>query len=386
VIYTYHAGWLTSPPRMVFFYHIIIDMSFITPKLVRRLLYFLLSLRLLFLFWSNLPLYTKQYDINKSINHYHQSQYTQGDKAKLILSDSELYIVEGHFLVNGEDPERMFPGHPTLGKYMIGLSLKYFHNPFIISYFSFCFVILLFILISKSPLLALILTFEPLMLEQTQAALLDIQLAIFHLLVIFSYLRFLSKKYSFKWSFFTFLFLGFSLNIKFFPVSIPLFTALIVDTVLSGNFTQFIRLIKSLPAIILGFLVGNFPYFFHHPSLISFAKFFRYKINWWAGGPHATPGGMWKVIFLNQWDTWWGQGTIAVENWWIIWPIIFFTAFFSTRRKVIYLYFIFSLILFSLGIFFPRYLVPLIPFVYLLSYDTIKWLWLKLSKKVFLKK
>ena len=348
-------------------------------KLLKPLILLAIIVRLVFLFWANSSLYTKSYDINKSIEHYNQSQYTQGDKAKLTLSDSELYVVEGYLLVNGKDPEQMFPGHPILGKYFIGLSLELFHNPYIISYISFLLLVFFFYLFTQSPLLTLMITFEPLILNQLQTSLLDIQLALLHLLVIFSYYRFLSKKYDLKWSLLTFLLLGFSISVKFFPASTPLFFALIVDTTLSGNFTHFIQLIKSLPAVVLGFLIGNFTYFIHHPSLISFAKFFRYQINWWAGGPHTSSWGVWKMIYLNQWTTWWGSGVIQVDSWWIIWPIIFSLAIFSLRQRTIYLYFIFSLFLFSIGIIFPRYLVPLIPFVYYLAYGTINKLWQKVK-------
>ncbi|MBU1070907.1 hypothetical protein KKG65_00670 [Patescibacteria group bacterium] len=346
---------------------------------IKRFLILAIIIRLLFLFWSNIDLYTKPYDINKSIDRYNQSQYTQGDKAKLTLSDSELYIVEGHSLVNGKDPEQMFPGHPALGKVFFGLSLKLFGNPYIISYLSFLCLVLFFYLFTNSAFLTLVITFEPLLLSQLTVSLLDIQLAVFHLLTLLSYQRFRSTNHSFKWSLLTCLFLGLSASIKFFPSSIPLFLALIVDTTLTGDFTHFSRIIKSLPATALGFLAGNFTYFVHHPSLISFAKFFRYQVNWWAGGPQAPPLGVWKIIYLNQWPTWWGDGTIQVENWWIIWPIIFSLSLFSWRSRVIYLYILCSLILFSLGIFFPRYLVPIIPFVYYSAYGTINRLWQKVK-------
>ena len=74
-------------------------MRFFTPKLIRRLLCILLSLRLLFLFWTNLPLYTQSFDIQDAKDAYFASTYIKGDKGDITLSDSDLYLVEGHFLV-----------------------------------------------------------------------------------------------------------------------------------------------------------------------------------------------------------------------------------------------------------------------------------------------
>jgi len=126
-------------------------------------------------FWSNLPLYTQSFDLQVAKDAYFSSTYIRGDKGKSILSDSDLYLVEGHFLVGENyDLKKLTPGYPPLGKYLIGFSWKYLGNPYILQFVSFTLVLVLISLLAGTPLLGLIFSFEPLLIEQLSLTLLDI--------------------------------------------------------------------------------------------------------------------------------------------------------------------------------------------------------------------
>ena len=85
-------------------------------KLLKPFIITSLIIRVIFLFWGNSSLYTKQLDIKQLEDKYFNSSYVLGDKADFTLSDADLYAVEGNMLVNqGKDLEKLTPGLPPLG-------------------------------------------------------------------------------------------------------------------------------------------------------------------------------------------------------------------------------------------------------------------------------
>lgn len=350
-------------------------------KLLQSFLLFAIVLRLVFLFWTNLSVYTKAFDMGRLEDKYFTSSYILGDKADHTLSDADLYAVEGNMLVNqGRDLEKLTPGHPPFGKYIIGLSQKLFSNPFVFQFVSFTLVLLIFLLISKSPLLTLALSFEPLLVSQIDKTLLGTHLLVFQLTSILLFLKFMNKeKRTIVYALFTWFFLGLSFATKFFPVSAPLAVTIVLFTVFSGDFKKFTQLMLSLPSMGLAFLLGHISYFPHHPSLISFIKYIRYQINWWAGSPQVAPFSIFKIIFQNKWVTWWGEGIVKVKEWWLGWPIFTLLSLFSFQNKFFFLYLLISLIFLSFQAVFPRHLLSIMPIIYLLGWGTISKLWQKVK-------
>src|SRR3989344_4620992 len=82
----------------------------------------------LFLF-SHRQIYLQSFDPKVAEDRYLNSSYGK-IRASYILSDEELYATEGYFLVRGRDLHQLTPGHPPLGKYIIGLSILIFGNPY----------------------------------------------------------------------------------------------------------------------------------------------------------------------------------------------------------------------------------------------------------------
>jgi hypothetical protein len=350
-------------------------------KIIKKLLLLAIFARLVFLFYTDFALYTTPFNIASLEDKYFTSSYILGDKASHTLSDADLYVVEGNMLVNqGKDLEKLTPGHPPLGKYIIGLSQKFFHNPYVFQFVSFALVLFVFFNLSNSLFLTLILSFEPLLVSQINKTLLDTYLLVFQLAAIWFFLKFLKqKKPKFATALFISFFIGLSLATKFFPVSFPLVVSLVLFTLISGNFKKFTQLTLSLPFAGLAFLLGHLSYFVHHPSLILFIKYIRYQINWWAGSPQVAPFSIFKIIFSNQWSTWWGEGIIKVKDWWLGWPILTSLALVSFQNKFLFVYLIISLFFLSFQAVFPRHLLSIMPIIYLLAYGTINRLWQKVK-------
>lgn len=357
------------------------EKSRLKTMLFRRIFIIALIIRIIFLFWTNLSLYTTPFDTDAVEEKYFTSSYILGDKADHTLSDADLYVVEGNMLINqGKDLEKLTPGHPPLGKYIIGLSQKIFNNPFVFQYVSFTLVLLLVFLLSNSPVLTLLLSFEPLLVSQIDKTLLDTHLLVFQLSAIWLFLKYIKQeKPKFIYPLLISLFFGLSFATKFFPVSFPLAISMVLFTIASGDFKKFIQLTLSLPLAGLAFLFGHITYFSHHPSLILFFKYIRYQINWWAGSPQTASFSIFRIIFTNKWSTWWGEGIIKVKEWWLGWPIFTSLALVSYQTKFLYLYLIVSLLFLSFQAVFPRHLISIMPIIYLLAYGTINRLWQKVK-------
>ena len=333
------------------------------------------------MFWSNLPFYTTSIDTQVLEDKYFKSSYILGDKAKITLSDADLYMVEGNMLVNqGKDLEKLTPGHPPLGKYIIGLSQKLFNNPYIFQFASFTLMLFIFFLLSRSLFLTLALSFEPLLVSQINKTLLDVHLVVFHLASILFFLKFIKlKKPNPAYIIAVWFFLGLAFATKFFPVSIPLAITTVLFIVISGDFKKFTQLTLSLPVAGTAFLLGHISYFTHHLSLISFIKYIRYQINWWAGSPQVAPFSIFKIIFQNKWPTWWGEGVVKVKEWWLGWPVLASLGLLSYQDRFLFLYLIISLVFLSFQAVFPRHLLSIMPIIYLLAYGTINRLWQKVK-------
>ncbi len=345
-----------------------------------------LVIYLLLFFCFHKDIYLHKFNSDQIEERYFNSSYGK-NRAEYILSDEELYIAEGHFLINkNQDLHKLNAGHPPFGKYLIGLSLKFFQNPYwfsaLFGVVSLLFFFLIGLELGLPPVWAIIVTsflcLESLFLEQFSTSLLDIYLITLCFVSLFFYLRAFKNQKS-SWIIISHFFLGLAMATKFFPTAVPLVVALVSTTVLSGNFSFFKKYILTLPFMGLGFVLGHITYFFYHPSILEFIRYNRYVISWWAGSPQVPPLQVWDLVFRNRWHTWWeNQEVITTPYWWVAWPIVFGLAtlspllsFIIHRRPRlptlgIYLWFIFSMLLFSFEAIYPRHLLLALPPAYLL--------------------
>ncbi len=336
----------------------------------------------LFLF-SHRQIYLQPFNSKVAEDRYFNSSYGK-IRASYILSDEELYATEGYFLIHGKDLHQLTPGHPPLGKYLIGLSIIFFSNPYFFApIFGLLALWLLYsiaCLLGLPPLLSLILTslfsFEPLFIDQLTTSLLDIYLLVFSLTGLYFYLSWFKRPHFLKIAL-SQLFLGLALATKFFPVGFPLLGSLLLVTVFTGKFKLFLQHTAALSFILLGFFLGHLTYFFYHPSPLEFFRYQRYVLSWWAGSPQVPPLQVFDLIFMNRWHTWWEkEAIISTPFWWPGWPVLLisslFTSFYYLIRKNLFflplvLWLIFSLFLFSFEAVYPRHLLVIFPSLYLLT-------------------
>jgi len=97
------------------------------------------------------------------------------------------------------------------------------------------------------------------------------------------------------------------------------------------------------------------------------------------------PFSVWRLLFLNQWQTWWGeQRLMQSAEWQVTWPIFTGLLFVSlalvvTRKiKSIPLYMLFVLwctiylSFLSFGIVSSRFLFPVLPIMYIVGIYTLR--------------
>jgi hypothetical protein len=91
---------------------------------------------------------------------------------------------------------------------------------------------------------------------------------------------------------------------------------------------------------------------------------------------------VWDLIFFNRWHVWWGNSEIIRDaNWSVSWPIVFGLSFawlfsgigllsgMNIARLVTYVWICIYFIMISLNQATARYLLPILPFVYIVSFD-----------------
>lgn len=304
------------------------------------------------------------------------------------------YIVYGHAAweyIHGKNPTLINPEMPPLGKYLMGISILLFKRievgSLIFGIFSLILVFLIGKIVLKSTILALIpiaiLSFEPLFVGQLDNALLDIYHLFFVLLAFYLFL--LSQKNK-KFFIFASLALGGVMAVKFYSTGIIIILSWMIYLIFTRNYRGLINLIVSLPLAILVLMASYFKIFLEGEGLRRFFGIQKWMWDFHSQGKFLVPpGSVWKLIFLKQWVTWWAdRRPLPAPDWQITWPIttiisLTMGALVLLKKKrwlseanILLVWVIICLFSLSFGIIYPRYLLPLLPFMYILSILALK--------------
>ncbi len=372
-------------------------------NLNHKLLFNLLFLALVsFVGWSfisfistHLSYYKTPFDNQKMADLFTHSQFAPNPQDHLlIIRDEDLYAYAGWYYLKTGVLDKVNIEHPPLGKYFIGLSIFLFNNQNVGQIFwSLTFLILLYILAQKylqnkvlAILVVLLSSQEILFEEQLGKSLLDLPLAVFLLLL------FLTQTYYKRISnhaLLSGLCLGAIASIKY-----PLIAAIAwVTLAVYGYFKKEKNRLNKFMVITvtagLVFLLTYLPFFLKNPTPISFITLQTKALKLWLSNvPEYPKFQVFNVLFFDRWLSWWGnKGYIKTGYWNILWPIstaIFFLELIKIRLKknlLINLWCLFYLLGTSFKLFFPRYLLLLLPFLYLNLCYNLKSLFLFLYHK-----
>lgn len=355
---------------------------------------------------------------------YGESQYVRTDPIQN-LPDEYIYSLAAWRYVHGENPAIFNADQPPLGKYIIGFGILLFHNEKITTPIFVVLTILVFFVlcrvILKDFLLATIATtvfsFEKLLLVQmVYAPLLDIYQLFFILLsLLFAVLSFKKASYLLP----TMIAVGLVMATKYFATGVVLLASLFVDAIIqlvyeyltsvkkkSANLWSRLRclistkriiyLIATTPIAVLTLLLAYLPAYWqgYNPRMILGVQHYIYVFH--SEKIHVSPLDVWQLLLFNRWHVPWDNTIRQSVDWQITWPLITITSIImaivifrrnkqkkndkdtGTNSEMMQFMVVWSILyiatLMSANLL-PRYVLPLLPSLYILSAALVQYIW-----------
>ncbi len=318
---------------------------------------------------------------------FNRSQYRQKNPTALIPDETVFSYAAGAYL-RGTDPILINSEHTPLGKYFISLFIILLKNDrFIVIPFSILTLVSLWFLglhILHDKLLALVpvvlFSSERLFLDQIRyAPLLDI----IQLPFILFALAFFVREYSSKKFVVTSLMIGMVMATKTVIPAILLTACFLSVLFIRKDWERIRYFILWLPFSLLILLASYIRTFLSGYTLFDFIGFQKW-ILLYQKSKLIFPFSVWRLIFLNQWQAWWGDMRILkADDWSIMWPIVTLLTIFSllfVNKQVklsreyhvtIAWVIIYSAFL-SIGVVSSRFFLPYLPVLYIVSTLSVK--------------
>lgn len=350
--------------------------------------------------YSQRALFSQNYDVEYWKDRFEHSQWAL-PLSKRIIGDDGLFAYIGYDLINGGSITGFDSEVPPLGKYLIGASIKVFNNPYYHSVLFGLGSLIVFYSLSlkvlksktKSFVVTSILFLDPLFFSQFWKSMLDIYQLFFLLLNVFLIVMILeNKKNIFLLSLLSGISLGFFSQTKY-PMLLPVIISLETIFFLSKKLRR--EYIVFLTGFFIAFLISNFKFFLDGGSLIEFIKFQKYVLSFYLNSQLVVNSeAIWSTLFLGKFPEIVGSKIINVEEWWFMWPLAGFLAIpfavvdvFRRNSKIwkgFALFILLSFLTYSLAPIYPRYLLLVLPFMYLFVVRTLFRFNIKISKVFFI--
>ncbi len=340
------------------------------------------------MFYFNRGAVFNSYDIGYWKDRFEHSQWEM-PMSQRIIGDDGLYAYVGLGLINGKDPSLVNPEAPPLAKYLIGLSIVLFDNPIFYSLVVGFACIIVYFFLAKNFLkdkffalfTSLVLFEDPMFFSQFFKSWLDITQLFFLLLNLSAFYLITNNSRRTLWSMVSGLALGFFTQSKF-PILLPIIfifeTYWFIKNKLVKEYFWF------LCAFGTGIILPYLRYFALGHSLIDFLRLNKYIVSFYLKSQLTTHyGAFLDSLFLGNFPSIAGAGIDRVYEWTLFWPLSFIISLFLTVKwllkgtkdkfiKYIGILTMISVIVFSLIPSYPRYLLLVLPFTYLLSAYFIK--------------
>lgn len=314
---------------------------------------------------------------------------------RLFLSDGDIHIAASYLYARGSDPTAYNFQHPPLIKYLYGFSILLFNNPYfmqillgiLLLLFTYILSLKVFRKVSVSFLACLLLIIDPLFINLSASALLDLGQAV---LLFFYFLLMLYYKENF---FLQGVALGLLFTAKFWGGS--LFFVFILASYLL--YKHELNLKKYFFHLLIAFIVFSLVYIRTFLDKNGFFNiiFFEFKVlKYWFSHSVASIFGSSIFLFLTGYlQSWWGKKSlIKTDTWFLMWPLLFLVSIqklilmFIKKQfnKEFLIVFIPVGYLIYLGVQAPfaRYFILVLPFFYMILANNIFKTKLTKSKKL----
>lgn len=352
-------------------------------------IFLIIVVNLVLFIQNHIAIYT--YPVNPDFLEklYGQSQYVRTDPISM-LPDETIYAYAAWRYMHGENPAVFNADQPPLGKYFIGLSEVYFNNERITGpVFNILILISLFILsvlILKSYIWSIILvalfSFEKIFIAQMLYAPLLDNIQLFFILLSFIFFILSQKKVIYFIP--SFISLGLVMSTKFWVTGLLIFIIWSICILLARRIKTLVYFLLVSPLSILTMMAVYLPSFLQGDPVRRFFGVQRYIYEFHKGKFNFDPVAVWDLLLFNRWHVPW-EGVIKPStDWQWTWPIVTVLVILAIVRIVknsrnysesgvllsswIIVYFI----LLSVSTVLPRYLIPVLPALYLFSFWSVK--------------
>ncbi len=326
------------------------------------------------------------YDVSYWRDRYEHSQY-QLPLSRRVIGDDGLFAYAGYRVIQGDYPFSINIDKPPLGKYLIGSSIALFKNPVYYALFFGIGSLIVFYHVAKRFLEDSLLTFtitmllflDPLYFSQLWKSWLDISQLFFLLLTVLFFALLIEKK-NHVFAFLSGLSLGFFIEIKP-PILLPIIIIIQFSCILIQRLWK--EYIVSILGLFLGLVLPYFLYLnFSQPLLILKLHKYMYSV-YYHSQLKTNIGAIWQAVLFGNFPQISTAVPTRVSEWWIFWPVciiiglIFGARFIYSRKallvwKSVYAFVFFSLVIFTFIPSYTRYLLMLLPFIYLLAGRVVK--------------
>lgn len=338
---------------------------------------------------QNSLLYTEKFNPDYYRNLWGQSQYVTTTPTQM-LPDEIVYSYAAWEYMHGVNPAVFNADQPPLGKYFIGISEIWFGNPrFPGPVFNIlCLVALFFLanLILKNYLwsaaLVNLFSFEKIFMVQMKYAPLLDNIQLFFILVSFIlFVKFLQNMRINKFLILSFLTLGLVAVTKFWITSFVIYIIWLLYILIKKNRAVTVKFILFSPTILITMLLTYIPAFLQGTTLREFFGVQKYIYSFHQTKLNFDPLAVWDLLIFNRWHSF--SGIRHSVDWQITWPFITILSVAAIiiilRRKklkgtigMIGIWVMTYFVLLSLSSILSRYLIPVLPALYILNFWLIK--------------
>lgn len=372
-----------------------------TKRLGRFIILFLLLLRLVKITPPFHELLRKDYNYEALKELYYSSQYVL-EKPKGAVPDNAIYSFAAGYYLRGGSPIIVDPSQPPLGKYLLALSVYFFKTTKPATYLFFYLTLITFFLLSKyvlgrtelALLTAFVFSFEKNFINQLRyTPMLDIFQLCFIIFAFYFFIKWVEEKKT-KNLVLASLSLGAVAAIKFFITALVIFIGWVAFLALKKRWQDILKL--SISVALATYLILTLSYLrvlLEEPNPLKVLGIQKW-ILWYHQSKLTSLFTIWPLIYFNRWQTWWGDFAIIEDSqWWFIWPILFTISFITLllyaikklkvdkRLEAILIWFLTYSILISLAQASSRYLIPILPFLYLISVKSLILVWYEIKNK-----
>ncbi len=335
------------------------------------------------------PYFPGRYQELKNI--YGESQYVLS-KPKHVIPDEFVYSYTASEYLRGINPVLLTAEQPPFGMYLIGVSQNIFNNDRIVSYiFNIGCLIALFVLgliVLRDSLVSLLVVYlfsleKLFMVQAVYAPLLD-NMQLFFILISFIFFT-QSRKNSF-YLVLSMITLGLVMSTKFYLTGILIVISWLLSTVFTEKGKVIRAMLKIVASSIFAILTMTFvyfPMFTHGDNLRRFFGVQKWMYSFHLNKFNFQPDKFFGLVLFNKWHNPGSSGANFSVDWQVTWPLIFTNSLviLLLRRKSLskdwnMIPIAFWVVVYSLSVVnsnvVPRYLIPILPFWYIMLGFSIK--------------